>query len=339
MKWISGYHPSLVFLQSIILTMSASPQLPPIPPSIAKLTAPRLIGELIGAYLFGILTVQFYFYYLSFPRDAKHIKWLVYIVFLIDLASTTMSFADAYHWFAKGFGNLLALDDIYLSAFDTPLLGSLLAATGQCYYCYRLWMLNRKTLPIGILVVLIALAQVATGIYGAVRSLMVVTFSKALSTSLPNVYILNIGAAVGDVLIAATMTILLFKSRTRHAPTDFLLKRIINLTVETNLASCTFALLTIILFVGVPKTSYFTCTSIIRGKIYSNSLLLMLNNRKFMANNVSSIGESTSGDMTRSFPEFRAAQRTDLDSTTQDISLEFSPERTAATLKAQPEWA
>jgi hypothetical protein len=81
----------------------------------------------------------------------------VYIVFLIDLASTTMSFADAYHWFAEGFGNLLVLDDIYLSGFDTPMLGSLLAATGQCYYCYRLWMLNRKTLPIGILVVLVCI--------------------------------------------------------------------------------------------------------------------------------------------------------------------------------------
>ncbi|KAJ7286457.1 hypothetical protein C8J57DRAFT_664329, partial [Mycena rebaudengoi] len=317
--------------------MSASPQLPPIPPNIATLTAPRLVGELIGAYLFGILTVQFYFYHLSFPRDAKHIKWLVYIVFLIDLASTTMSFADAYHWFAEGFGNLLLLDDIYLSGFDTPMLGSLLAATGQCYYCYRLWMLNRKTLPIGILVVLIALAQVATGIYNAILGHMVVTFSRALSTSRPSIYILNIGAATSDVLIAVTMTILLLKSRTRHAPTDFILKRIINLTVETNLASSTFAVLTIILFVGVPKTSYFTCTSIIRGKIYSNNLLLMLNNRQFMASNVNSTGESTGGNMTRSFPEFRAAQRTDLDSTTQDISLEFRPERTAATLKAQPE--
>ncbi|KAJ7286481.1 hypothetical protein C8J57DRAFT_1216653 [Mycena rebaudengoi] len=252
--------------------MSASPQLPPIPPNIAKF----------------------------FPRDAKHIKWLVYIVFLIDLASTTMSFADAYHWFAEGFGNLLALDDIYLCAFDTPMLGSLLAASGQCYYCYRLWMLNRKTLPISILVGLIALAQVVAGIYTAILQIIKERphvglhgcdfFQGAFNASAFQYMILNIGAATGDVLIAVTMTILLLKSRTRHAPTDFILKRIINLTVETNLASSTFAVLTIILFVGVPKTSYFTCPSIIRGKIYSNSLLLMLNNRKFMASNVNSTG-------------------------------------------------
>jgi hypothetical protein len=109
----------------------------------------------------------------------------VYIVFLLDLASTTMCFADSYHWFAAGFGNLSALDDIYLSAIDTPMIGSLLAAIAQCYYCYRLWRFSRYTLPICILAVLvciflmssiciikfvceIALAQVGSGMYGAI---------------------------------------------------------------------------------------------------------------------------------------------------------------------------
>ncbi|KAJ7270255.1 hypothetical protein C8J57DRAFT_1065764, partial [Mycena rebaudengoi] len=114
-----------------------------------------IIGELIATYLFGILTVQFYFHHLSFPRDAKHIKWLVYIVFLTDFASTTMCFADAYHWFAEGFGNLFYLDEIFLSAIDTPMFGAFLAAIAQCYYCYRLWTFNRSTLPICILVVLV----------------------------------------------------------------------------------------------------------------------------------------------------------------------------------------
>ncbi|KAJ7286449.1 hypothetical protein C8J57DRAFT_664097 [Mycena rebaudengoi] len=314
--------------------MSAAPQLPPIPPNIAKLTAPRIIGELIGSYLFGIPYCAILLYHLSFPRDAKHIKWLVYIVFLLDLASTTMSFADAYHWFAAGFGNLSALDDIYLSAIDTPMIGSLLAAIAQCYYCYRLWRFSRYTLPICILAVLIALAQVGSGMYGAIVGHMVVTFSRALSTLRPSVYVLNIGAAAGDVLIAVSLTILLLKSRTRHAETDFIIKRIINLTVETNLLSSTFAVLTLILFVGAPNTSYFTCTSIIRGKIYSNSLLLMLNNRKYIADKVnSSVGESTGRG---SLLQFRAAQTTDLDPTTLDNGLQISPQRTAASSKAQP---
>ncbi|KAJ7290348.1 hypothetical protein C8J57DRAFT_1275747 [Mycena rebaudengoi] len=68
-----------------------------------------------------------------------------------------MCFADAYHWFAEGFRNLFALDDIYLSAIDTAMLSAFLAAIAQCYHCYRLWKINHYTLPIFILVVLVCI--------------------------------------------------------------------------------------------------------------------------------------------------------------------------------------
>ncbi|KAJ7290343.1 hypothetical protein C8J57DRAFT_1275742, partial [Mycena rebaudengoi] len=61
------------------------------------------------------------------------------------------------HWFAEGFINLLALDNIYLSAIDTPMLSAFLATIAQCYYCYRLWKIHRYTLPICILVVLVCI--------------------------------------------------------------------------------------------------------------------------------------------------------------------------------------
>ncbi|KAJ7244958.1 hypothetical protein C8J57DRAFT_1680438 [Mycena rebaudengoi] len=268
------------------MSAPAPPQLPPIPADIGKLltirlkTAPLVIGELLATYLFGVLSVQFYIYHISFPRDTKFLQCILF--FLLDLASTTMCIADAFHWFAEGFGNLFTLDDIHLSAIDTPMLGACLAAIAQSYYCYRLWTINRKTLPICILVVLIALAQVVSGIYGAVVGSRIGKFSKVAAELQPTVYILNIGAAVADVLIAVTMTIL--------AP---------------------LLSLTVILLVGAPNTNYFTCPSIILGKIYSNSLLLMLNNRKFIADRVNNDFED--GRVTLN--KFRAAPRTDVDST------------------------
>ncbi|KAJ7078541.1 hypothetical protein B0H15DRAFT_954439 [Mycena belliarum] len=313
--------------------------LPPLPPNIATLTAPLIIGELLGTYLFGILTVQFYMYNLSFPHDPKYIKWLVYVVFLLDLASTIMCFADSYHWFAAGYGNIASLNDIWLSAFDTRMIGAFLAAIVQCFYCYRLWKLNKYAIPVCIVVVGAALAQIIAGIYGAVVGHRAVTFAAAGPLVLSATYVVNIGAAAADVLIAITMTILLTRARTVHAQTDYIVKRIINLTVETNLLSSTLAVLTVILLVGVPNTNYFTCPSIVLGKIYSNSLLLMLNNRKFISNNVT--GDSTA--RAQRLPEFRAATR-DLDSTGQDISLQ--PSSGDATLASkgtmskgvEPEW-
>jgi hypothetical protein len=64
---------------------------------------------------------------------------------------------------------------------------------------------------------------------------------------------------------------------------------------------------------------------------YSNSLLLMLNNRKFIADRVNGAGESTGRMMNLS--KFRATSRADLDSRNQD-TLHLSTQGTAVASKA-----
>ncbi|KAF8145767.1 hypothetical protein K438DRAFT_1871411 [Mycena galopus ATCC 62051] len=312
--------------------MSVPPSLPPIPPNIASITAPLIIGELLGSYLFGVLTVQFYIYHVEFPKDRKLIKSLVYTVFLLDLVETAMGFADTYHWFASGFGNPFALNNLWLSGFEGPMIGSVLAAIVQCFYCYRMWTLNRYTAPICIIVILAAIAQVAAGIYGA---LLGHTFSDITATGRIAGYIADGAAAFVDVLIAVSMTILLLRSRTRYAKTDFIVKKIITLIVETNLLSSILALLALILLAGLPGTLYFTCPSMILGKIYSNSLLLMLNNRKYLSDNLNSVtgtGSDESNGLNFRLAKFRAASRTS-ESTAQHITLQSTSQSTIVVSK------
>jgi len=85
------------------------------------------------------------------------------------------------------------------------------------------------------------------------------------------------------------MTTLLLLSRGKkvqaassHARSNSTIKKILNLIVETNLASASLALLTQILFSVFPGTNLFTCPSYILPRIYSNSLLLILNNRYYL---------------------------------------------------------
>jgi hypothetical protein len=74
----------------------------------------------------------------------------------MDLAATAMCFADMYHWFGTGFGNIIALNDIFLSGFDTPMIGAFIAALVQGFYCFRLWTINKYTLPVCIVVILVS---------------------------------------------------------------------------------------------------------------------------------------------------------------------------------------
>lgn len=61
-----------------------------------------------------------------------------------------MTAVDAYYWFASGFGDLTHLGNVYLSVFDVPVLGSVLAILGQTFLCYRIYILSgrHKWLPI-----------------------------------------------------------------------------------------------------------------------------------------------------------------------------------------------
>ena len=68
----------------------------------------------------------------------------VYGVFLLETVQTALTGADLYYWFASGFGNMVHLTNPYLSAFDTPMLGSIIALIVQGFFCYRIWRFNKS---------------------------------------------------------------------------------------------------------------------------------------------------------------------------------------------------
>ena len=63
---------------------------------------------------------------------------------LIETLQTALSGADIYYWFASGFGNMNHLADPYASAFDVPIIGSIVSLSIQFFFAYRLWVLSNK---------------------------------------------------------------------------------------------------------------------------------------------------------------------------------------------------
>jgi hypothetical protein len=68
----------------------------------------------------------------------------VYSVFLLETLQTALSGADLYYWFASGFGNMNHLAAPYASAFDTPIMGSVVTLCVQFFFIYRIWVLGKK---------------------------------------------------------------------------------------------------------------------------------------------------------------------------------------------------
>jgi hypothetical protein len=68
----------------------------------------------------------------------------VYSVFLLETLQTALSGADLYYWFVSGFGNMNHLASPYASAFDTPIMGSVVTLCVQFFFIYRIWVLGSK---------------------------------------------------------------------------------------------------------------------------------------------------------------------------------------------------
>ncbi|KAI9456496.1 hypothetical protein BJY52DRAFT_1275751, partial [Lactarius psammicola] len=74
-----------------------------------------------------------------------------------------------------------------------------------------------------------------------------------------------------DILIAVAMTLLLRRASGKFS--NFVLIRVIRLTIETNTPTACAAVATLVLNVAFPNEQYFAYPGSITGKLYSNTLL------------------------------------------------------------------
>ncbi|KAJ7260116.1 hypothetical protein C8J57DRAFT_1637679, partial [Mycena rebaudengoi] len=257
-----------------------------------------LFGGLIVFFLFGALTVQLYVYTLCFPHDKRGVKALVYGVYLTMLVCLCLDAADLHFWFAAGFGDLDKFRRTRFAGVNVSIVGSLVGLCVQLFFAYRISMFRQAVWLSG-LVVVISLVGVVGGIGGGITPYLVDSGQVELMVKNQYfIYMWLICSAVSDVFIAAAMTYLLMN--TAEPGTQHVIKRVVRLIVETNTLTASVALVGVILFTNVSKSTYWLCPAIILPEIYANTLLLVLNNRAspnrnapHSSNNISSDSEGT----------------------------------------------
>ncbi|KAH9980836.1 hypothetical protein BGW80DRAFT_295683 [Lactifluus volemus] len=250
-----------------------------IPPDISRITGPFLFGPMINWALYGVLCVQAYVYSYNFPDDKRWLKFLCCFVFLLETAQTALTGVDVYRWFITGFGNLDSLRNPNVSAIDSPTMSGIVSLIVQLFYCYRIWTLRKQLWWLSGIIAILSVTQVFGALWGGLKAAIRGTFG---SVKTPAPYLWLITSAVVDILIAVAMLWLLRNTRTNENEgrfSSYVLPRVVRLTVETNLLTATVAIISFVLFVALPNEIYYTCPTMIIGKLYSNTLFVTLNNR------------------------------------------------------------
>jgi hypothetical protein len=230
-------------------------------------------------------------YSYNFPDDRRTIKFLAYSAFLIETVQTALTGGDVYYWFIAGFGDMERLKNSRFSPIDTPTIDAFISLIVQGFFCYRIWTLNKRMLWLCVIIAILSVAQAIGAAWGGIKSASLGRYAIVK----PTIYLWLIGSAVVDILIAIAMTLLLRRMRHNEGRfSSYVLPRVVRLTVETNSLTASVALVSFVLYVAFPNEIYYVCPTGVIGKLYSNTLLVTLNNRIYFRDHPApqSLGDS-----------------------------------------------
>ncbi|KIO31273.1 hypothetical protein M407DRAFT_19652 [Tulasnella calospora MUT 4182] len=230
----------------------SSTQVPGVPEDITLLVGPLLLGYLFNWGLFGVLCLQMYIYFLSFPRDSIYVKSLVYGLFAVDCLQTAMTTHNAWHFLSRGWGDLAVLGDPGWSWIAVPLFSGIVSCTVQLFFSWRIWKLSRSWWLPGI-IACVALAQGISACVSGIWFAIINDITK-ISSLFPSATVWLGGSALADVMITISLVSYLAKANSGFSQTDDVISKLIRMTVETGAVTATAATAELILFL-VYKTN------------------------------------------------------------------------------------
>ncbi|OCF37228.1 hypothetical protein I316_01135 [Kwoniella heveanensis BCC8398] len=271
---------------------------------------PFLLGGIFDIALYGIMTQQYMTWWqFSKPNDRSVTKWLTHYIFF---ASTVWSIAlIAYEMgkFVYHFGQYnYFLETAWPSAF--PMVGWSMSGAVQAFYAKRSYRLNGKN---KYLLALISFLIVAEGACTVV--IVVLIHAKYHLVSQLQAHVLEQEVRLWqcmtlgtDIVITGSLAWGLYKSRTGWSNTDALVKKLILLTLETQLGPTLIMCAFVVQFSIATTSTVSLFMDLIIPKAYTVGYLATLNSRYNLRRDLggqSSGGNGRSNDIEYSMPETR----------------------------------
>ncbi|KAI0725012.1 hypothetical protein C8Q72DRAFT_889289 [Fomitopsis betulina] len=250
-----------------------------IPVDVVKIAGPVLVGSQLNWGLFGILTVQLYMYAQGRRNDHPYIRGIVYGIYAFEAVQTVLLTHDVFQQLAFSFGNYKGLIAPYLTGFELVIQPAIIATVTQCFYAWHIHDLTRSKI-VPAIIVFISLVQCGGGFSEGIAVFVHNSTSATIPAEERSVAIWIGGSAGCDILITISMAYLLWSKRNGTKQTDNVVDKIIQLFIETGALTAALAVVQLVLYVYFRHTEYFMTPAGALSKAYSNSLLVVINNRR-----------------------------------------------------------
>ncbi|KAJ7154149.1 hypothetical protein C8R46DRAFT_1197133 [Mycena filopes] len=263
--------------------------------NVALLTGPLVLGYMGGYLLYGVLIVQVYMYFESFPKDRGAIKAIVWSMFILESIFTLFTTIAAWNQYGPGWGDTSTLLFIDWAWGPLPALNGVLAGIAQGFYIWRIWSLTKQFWIPGFISLVLLTQVIVAFYYGIVVSIEGRGVDKLFALT-PEITVWLAGSAACDVLITASLvwTFSRQKQKTTFKRTGGIINKLIRYSVETGAVTSLGAAIELVLWLTTHQYNIHFIFFLVLGKLYSNMLMATLNARAPMlqnrANDMSSTG-------------------------------------------------
>lgn len=250
------------------------------------------VGVILTAALYGLTTLQTYFYYVHYPDDGFDIKALVSLIWLLDSLHMAIVSYCIYYYLVINYNNPPALGVGHWSLFMSVGLNVIIAFVVQCFFTRKIHILCGPKFKwfVTSIISLSVVAHLAFGLETVVFLFIKKELSKLPEMTLIAATPFAITAVLSDIFIAGALCWLLHGSKTNFKRTNTVISKLIVYAINRCLLTSLVAVGEVIAFSASPHTLWYLAIDFVIGKLYANSLLATLNSRqsiKAAASNIS----------------------------------------------------
>jgi len=242
-------------------------------------SGPLLLGNLFGYGLFGVLCVQVFIYSNRYQQDPLWVKSLVASIFCIEALMIILATKAAWDILGSGWGNISVLTSSDWPFAGLAFLSGLVSFIIHTFFCWRIWKLRPAYKWLILVIIIISIVQWIMATICGARGLQsgTATFDQVA----PFIIVWLGGLSLCNVLITIAMIRILSQSSfvsTLDGTTTLSIK-FIRLTAEAGIMTSIGALIELLLFAIFSDNNMHFLVFFMLSKIYSNTLLVILNSR------------------------------------------------------------
>ncbi|KAJ7604442.1 hypothetical protein DFH06DRAFT_314698 [Mycena polygramma] len=252
--------------------------------SLALSYGPILLGGAVALILSGIVAVQCIIFFKLYPDEARAKTAMVATVWLLDLVQSFFILASLFYYFLVHFGNPRAMALIPWSIALTILVTAMQTCVVHLFYAQKIYRSSGMNWFITGPIVCLACLRLLAAIVATVEMLRLGRWEPFIDRPYPRVlFTAGLSLSAGtDMIITVCLCFYLRKIRKRSASS--VMKNVLDsltlYTLENGLITCLTTVGSLTFWLVLPKSTLSLSLHFVIGKLYPNSLLVLLNTRK-----------------------------------------------------------